>query len=78
MLVLRFFRRKLVLILSLAALVLFLKYNYPDLGKRIGGYISGLCSEHTRQAFSTMIGRLPEDGLETVEVFYEQTFKNRS
>lgn len=75
---LRFLRKKVVLILAMLVLVLFLKYNYPDLGRRIGSYISGLCSPRVRQAFSTMIGRLPEDGLEAVEVFYVQTFKNRS
>ena len=73
----RFLRRKLALILALVCLVLFLKCNYPDIGKRVGSFISGLCSERVRQAFSTMIGALPEDGFGAVEVFYEQAFKNR-
>ncbi len=76
MLVLRFFRRKLALIVALIGLVLFLKYNYPDFGARIGSFISGLCSPRVREAFSTMLGALPEDGLGAVEVFYEQAFQN--
>ncbi len=78
MLLLRFLRRKLALIVVLVGLVVFLKCNYPDFGKRIGSFISGLCSERVRQAFSEMLGAIPEDGLGAVEVFYEQTFKNRT
>ncbi len=74
--VLRFLRRKAALILVMAGLVLFLKYNYPDVGKRIGAWISGLWNERTRQAFSTMIHALPEDGLGAVEAFYAQAFSH--
>ena len=66
-------RRTICFLIVAVALVVLLKYEYPQLGERIGKWISGLENTRIAQAFSSMLTNLSEgDGfLDSIEVFHD-------
>lgn len=69
----RWVRRKIALLLTIAALAVALKYAYPTLGERVGNWISGAANSSVAQAISSMVAVLADGGgvEEAVEVFRE-------
>lgn len=72
--ILRWLRKKIGLILLLAALTVALKQAYPAVAERVGGWISGMGDSRVAQAVSSMISSLSDgEGIrEAVEVFREE------
>lgn len=71
---LRWVRKKIRLLLLLAALTFALKQAYPAVAERVGGWISGVGDNRVAQAVSSMISSLSDgEGIgEAVEVFREE------
>lgn len=69
----RWVRRKIVLLLTIAALAVAIKYAYPALGERVGNWISGGADSPVAQAVSAVVNVLADGGgvEEAVEVFRE-------
>ena len=70
---LRRVRRTICFFIGAAALVILLKYEFPEVGKQIGNWISGLENTRIAQAFSSMLTNLSDgDGfLDSIEVFHD-------
>lgn len=70
---LRRVRRTICFFIGAAALVLLLKYEFPEVGKQIGSWISGLENTRVAQAFSSMLNNLSDgDGFfDSIEVFHD-------
>ncbi len=64
-------RRSVMFCIVLLAAVVFLKYNYPQLGEQIGAWISGTKESPVVQAFSSFVESLSDgNSVKTaVEVF---------
>ena len=69
----RWVRRKIALLLTIAALAVALKYAYPAFGERVGNWISGAANSSVARAISSMVTVLADGGgvEEAVEVFRE-------
>lgn len=69
----RWVRRKIALLLTIAALAVALKYAYPSFGEHVGNWISGAANSSVAQAISSMVTVLTDGGgvEEAVEVFRE-------
>lgn len=75
-LVLRFIRRKIMLIICIVALFASLKLFLPKIGQQIGNWISGTQDSRVMQAFSEMLGSFSDGIGEAVEVFCDGLQKN--
>lgn len=66
-------RRTVCFFIVIAALMIFLKYEYPEVGKKIGGWISGFENTRISQAFSSMLTSMHDGNslFDSVEVFYD-------
>lgn len=70
----RHIRRTICFCIVIIALVVILKYEFPEVGRQIGRWISGFESSGIAQAFSSMLTNM-ENGngfMNSIEVFHEQ------
>lgn len=69
----RWVRRKIALLLTIAALAVAIKCAYPEFGERVGRWISGAADSRVAQAISSMVSVLSDGGKveEALEVFRE-------
>lgn len=70
----RHIRRTVCFCIVLAAIVILLKYEYPEIGRQIGRWISGLENTRVAQAFSSMLSDMERGNgfIDSIEVFHDQ------
>ena len=73
---LRFLRRKIMLIFCIIAMFVSLKLFLPKIGQQIGTWISGTQDSRVVQAFSEMFGSFSDGIGVAVEVFCDGLQKN--